>query len=399
MALPAPPGIVVCYGAMALVGAALLWLIVVNLVWPVDDALTNAVGGIAGHDFIAFYSAGRLAARGAPADAYSIQRMIETYLSILSVTPTWTPWAYPPHVFLLVEPLGRLTPTAALAIWSAVIGGAAIAAVRIVSGSWRLAPLALLAPQTIVNLGFGQNGTISAALFAAIATLWTRAPILAGVALGALAYKPHLMLVPGLLALCLGAWRIVAAAAATAAALAAASFAAYGIDPWLAWAGAIAGQMQHVTAGRLPAHRLATIYVLVEDATARPALALAAHAIVAVAAFRAALLTWRRTGDLFARALALTIAALLLPPYAFDYDAAILLVPMAALATGGRAAPVLTDAGRRWMLALCMLPLLVIATAGTARFSPMAPLLAVMLALATLQLARADRAEAAPVTG
>ena len=396
-ALPASPLILCCYGALALLGLGLLGAVIAKLVWPVDAALTNASDQIAGHDFIAFYAAGRLAAQGEPAATYDLRRMLEAYFSILVVRPNWTPWAYPPHVLMLVAPLGRLSPTAALAVWYAVLVGAAVAAVRLVSGSWRLGVAAPLALPTIVNLAFGQNGTISAALFAVIATCWTRAPLAAGIALGALAYKPHFMVVPGLLALCFGAWRIIAAAAATVAAFVAASLLAYGIDPWFAWAGAIAGQMQYITDGRLPVFRLATIYVLLARAGVPALAALALHGAVAAAAFLAALWTWRRSAEPFARALALTLAALLVPPYAFDYDSAILLVPIAALVAGGRAAPALTERGFRWMLALSALPMFVLLVASSVRISPMAPLLALLLAIATVQLVAPRRPQASAV--
>jgi hypothetical protein len=388
-ALAAPPLVVACLAVLALLGAALLWAVIAKLVWPVDTALTNASDGLAGHDFIAFYAAGRYVAQGAPAAPYDVRNMIAAYFSILTVRPNFTPFAYPPQVLLLLEPLGWLTPSAALAVWYAVIAGAAIAAVQLASGTWRVAALAPLALPTVVNFAFGQNGTISTACFAVIFTCWTRAPALAGVALGALAYKPHLVVVPGILALCFGAWRIIAAAAATLTALVAASVLAYGIDPWLAWAGAIAGQIQYITDGRLPAYRLATIYVLLSQAGLPALMALAVHLAVAVAAVLATLWTWRRTDDAFARALALTLAALLVPPYAFDYDSAILLVPIALLAAGGRAAPTLGERGLRWMLALSALPMLVLLIASTVRISPMAPLLALLLAIATLQVASA----------
>ncbi len=337
--------------------ALLLVFMLAYLVWPVDAQLTGMSGMQAGQDFIAFYAAARLAAAGQAAATYGVDAMQAAYRAVLAVRPTWTPWAYPPPVLVLVRPLAWLPPVAALAAWMALLMAAAVAATCIMSGSWRLAPLGLLAPATIVNLGFGQNGTLSAALMAAVCAGWTRAPWLAGAALGALSYKPQFAVVPALLALALGAWRVLAAAAAVALALALASLALDGSAPWFAWLDALASQTRYVLDFRLPPKRMIGVFALVNVATGSPLLAALAHAAAALAALAAMLATWRAVGDGFARTLTLCLATLIVPPYAFDYDAAILLVPLAALLAGGAAAPALTPAGRGWVLALSLAPL------------------------------------------
>lgn len=349
------------------------------MVWPIDARLTGLSGMQAGQDFIAFYAAGRLAAAGQAAATYSTAAMQAAYAAVLAVRPTWTPWAYPPPVLALLRPLGGLEPVAALAAWMALTMAAAVAAAGIAARSWALAPLGLLAPATVVNLGFGQNGTVSAALFAAFCAGWSRVPALAGVALGLLAYKPQLAIVPGLLALALGAWRLVAGAALTVAVLAALSLAIDGSAPWPAWIDALSDQSRYVLDFRLPPKRMIGVFALVNVATGLPLLAAALHAVAALGALGIAFMTWRRSADPFARALTLTVAALVVPPYAFDYDAAILLVPLAALAAGGATAPALTVRGREWFLALCLMPLLCFLVMLFAEIQVMAPCLLALL--------------------
>src|SRR6185312_14697841 len=78
----------------------------------------------------------------------------------------------------------------------------------------RLGVMPILAfPAVLTNVGHGQNGFLSAALFGAGALWLERRPILAGLALGALAYKPHLgLMIPFALAIA-GRWKTFAAAA------------------------------------------------------------------------------------------------------------------------------------------------------------------------------------------
>ncbi len=350
------------YQAVAATFALILVLAIRYLVIPVDDVLSSATGMPAAQDFIAFYEAGRFAARGQAALAYALDQMLGAYRALLVVKPMFTPWAYPPPFFLAVRPLGTLSPTAALACWFAVLVGGALAAGRIATGSWKLAPLALVAPQAITTLAFGQNGTISAALFAAMFAAWQRAPAMAGVALGLLAYKPQLAVVPAFLALCLGAWRILLAAAVTVAAASLLSLAIDGSAVWQAWLDAMASQTQFVLDYRLPARRMVTVFALVKaslrgSGLPSSALAFSAHAPFALAALYAVVAIWRRSSDPFLRAVALACATLSVPPYAFDYDAAILILPLGLLLVGGAAARAFTPGGRAWLLSLTVLPM------------------------------------------
>jgi hypothetical protein len=388
----APRGIVGLYAALLLTGAGLLAAAIMMVMWPTAGTLTNASGFQAGHDFVAFYAAGRFVAHGVARAAYDADRMRATIQAILGTPAAGIPWSYPPGMFLLVGPLGWLPPLAALVAWYALLGASAVAAVWVVTGSWRLAVLAPVAPPTIVDLVSGQTGTVVAALFATIVAFWGRNPRLAGVALGCLACKPHLAIAPAALALCLGAWRVLAAAAATVALLTAASLTMFGAEAWPAWLAAIARQADHVVAHRIPLERMLSTFALAYRLTDAARLASALHALAALGALAAMLHLWRRTTDLATRALALALAALVVPPYAFHYDAAVLLVPIAALAAGRVTAAAFTPAaftpaaftpeGARWIAALCILPLLFILAADLTALPLAAPMLLALLAAA-----------------
>jgi hypothetical protein len=92
--------------------------------------------------------------------------------------------------------------------------------------------LLLIAPATFNNIICGQNGFLTAALLAGGFLLLDTRPVVAGLLLGLLAYKPHLGLIVAPALMALGAWRAIAAAAITALALAAASVLAFGFEPW-----------------------------------------------------------------------------------------------------------------------------------------------------------------------
>jgi len=316
---------------LAAIGALYL---VLGVIWNATVAtppLLNRAGTAAGGDFVAFWAASALAAAGEPEAAYDHARFTGQVTSVAPVLDRPNPWRYPPVLLLLLRPLGWLDAAPALALWYVVLAGAAFATVRVATGRWSGCAWALVFPPVVHGLVNGQNGTLTALALAAFLACFRRAPWLAGVALGLLACKPHLAVVPACLALALGARRVLAGATATAAALVAASLAVDGIAPWGGFIAQSQGQLALMTSGRLPIHRLVTPFALLLAAGVPATLALALHAAAALAAIAAAIRVWRCCEDALARALALALAAVLATPYAYDYDLAIMLVPAALL--------------------------------------------------------------------
>jgi hypothetical protein len=297
---------------------------------PVTTGLTNRLGLWAASDFIAFYAAARLAAAGDAAAAYHLPSFVAEFARVLDGQVPNIPWPYPPTVFLPLRPLSWLAPVPALWAWLAVLAVCAIAAAILMARRASAAVLVAL-PCVGNNLVSGQNGTITALLLAVIATAWTRSPTLAGVALGLLSYKPHLAVVPGVLALAFGCWRLLAVAAAVAAAWALLALIAFGWPIWLAFLAAASDQAVYAASGLLPFRRNISSFALLQALGAPAALALAAQFAVAGLALATVVRVWRSTADIPARTLALAAAVLLVPPYAYDYDLAVLVLPAAAL--------------------------------------------------------------------
>ena len=95
--------------------------------------------------------------------------------------------------------------------------------------------LALAFPAVFINLGQAHNGFLTAALIGAALVMLDERPILAGILIGCLAYKPQFGLLIPLVLIASGRWRVFAAAAATVALLALAVTFAFGIDVWSAF--------------------------------------------------------------------------------------------------------------------------------------------------------------------
>jgi hypothetical protein len=326
--------------------------------------LLNRSGTAAGGDFVAFWAATTLAAGGDAVAAYDPARFSSLIASVAPVLDRPNPWSYPPVVMLMLRPLGWVDAMPALLLWYALISGAAFAAVRVATGRWTASGWALLFPPVVHSLINGQNGTITALLLGAVVACFRRAPFAAGLALGLLAYKPHLAVVPACLALAFGAWRVLAGAALTAAVLVAGSLALDGAAPWAGFLAQSQAQLALMTSGRIPIHRLITPFALLYAAGMPATLALALHGVAALAAIAAAIHVWRRDENLLPRALSLMLAAVLVTPYAYDYDLAILVVPAAGAAAAPPTPFALDDAAMRWLVVLALAPVMTLVLAA-----------------------------------
>ena len=289
-------------------------------------------------DFNTFYAVGMLLTRAPAEAAYDNARLAPVEREAVArlygdrVSPGDLAgigvfgWYYPP-ILLLVLPLLPLLPypLAYLAWGVATFAPLAAALRRITGGGGALLP-ALAFPGTLINGLFGQNGFLSAGLMGLGLALLERRPLLAGMCLGTLAYKPQLgLLLP--LALVAGRhWRALAAAAATASALAGLSAALFGLSAWqafLAGSPRAADLMEHAA----PWVMMPSAFAAIRLAGGPVPLAYGLQAAVAAAAAVAVVWGWRRPAAPFRLKAALVcLATPLVTPFGYTYDL-MLLVP------------------------------------------------------------------------
>jgi hypothetical protein len=193
-------------------------------------------------------------------------------------------------------------------------------------------------PAVLTNVGHGQNGFLSAALFGAGALWLEERPMMAGAALGALAYKPHLgLMIPAALAIG-GRWKTFAAAAATVILLAAASLGAFGLDAWRGFAADSALARDSLEQGLVGDAKMQSTFAAVR--LFGGPLWLAYGAQLAAAAAAVAGLVWlrRRAPASGAEGPAMIVAALIASPFLLDYDLVILAAPLAWMLREGSGA-------------------------------------------------------------
>jgi hypothetical protein len=159
---------------------------------------------------------------------------------------------YPPPFLFGVLLLAQLPYRLSFLAW--VVGSTTLyaAVVRALVGRPIGWVLALTFPVLFFNSVIGQNGCLTAALIGSSLLLLPTRPVLAGICLGLLTYKPQYGPLFALVLVATAQWRVVVSAAATAMMLAFASWLAFGTETWLAFVQQLPMASQSSSTRRLP---------------------------------------------------------------------------------------------------------------------------------------------------
>lgn len=316
---------------------------VANLVWLVTALTTGSwlwdtAGRLISTDFLNVYAAGKLALSGAPASAYDWPTHKQLEIQILGYDfKGYYGWHYPPFYLFVAAALAMLPYAVAHAGWSAISFAPFVAAMRTSAGGKTGFLLALSAPALAANVLVGQNGFLTAALIGFTLAFLDKRPVLAGICLGLLTYKPHFgILFPVALAAA-GYWRAFIAASVTAVILTLASILAFGIEPWLAflrWLPVTSNAF--LSEGRAEIEKMQSLFALLRTLGAAEWIAWSAQIALSGAIACAVWKIWRSREHAFdLKAAALGAGVLLATPYIYLYDMVAITVPIAFLVSLG----------------------------------------------------------------
>ncbi len=318
--------------------AAAILLLAVNVallfaISRTHPALWND-GQIPGLDFAAFWSASWLTLNGEFADAYAREVLGAVQIKATGGSQAFAPWLYPPTYILMVLPLALVSYSLAYLGWVAGTFAAFAGAVsRIVPNECTL--LFLLAfPGTAVNIAAGQNGFLTAALFAAALVCLERRPVWSGIFFALLSYKPQFgFLIP--FALLAGRhWTVFISASTSTLLLIGATFVLFGTAPWLAFIERIPASRELYELPQLW-EKIPSLYSFLRLSGIGHGMAFAVQACALVVVLALTCLTWFRCKEYRIKAAMLAAGTLLMPPYLLYYDHTILAVVIAFLITDG----------------------------------------------------------------
>ena len=284
-------------------------------------------------DFVNVWAAGRLVLEGHPAQAWDwdIQRKIELAL-LRQEFPGYFAWHYPPPFLFVASLLAQFPYTVAFIGWVSASFVPYIVMMRAIVGrnfGWMLG---LAFPMVFNNTLVGQNGFLTAALIGGTLYLIPVRPILAGVCLGLLSYKPQYGLLFPIVLIAAAQWRVFFSAAVTAVALAFVSWLAFGTESWQAFFHWMPMFSQaFLTEGKATWWKLQSLFSLVRYFGGPEPMAWAFQWVLTATVAVVLALMWRSRIPYTLKAAALAVGTLLTTPYLFMYDMMVLAVPVAFL--------------------------------------------------------------------
>jgi alpha-1,2-mannosyltransferase len=336
------------------------------------NGLNDAIGRPLGTDFSNVYAAGTLVLDGEPQAPFDPALQYAREQAIFGAATPFYGWHYPPFLLFVAAALALMPYKLALVAWQGATLALYLVALRAIVVDTSEAPLptpppeegggsktaighrfhdnwnawagpdplwlalALAFPAVFVNLGHGHNGFLTAALIGAALVNLDRRPLLAGLLLGLIAYKPQFGVLFPLVLAATGRWRSFAAAAATVVALALITTLVFGASVWDAFLASMHFTRTVVLeAGETGWHKIQSVFSLVRMWGGPVALAYAVQSAVTLMLAAALVWLWRTQVDFSLKAAALIIAAILATPYSLDYDMTVLAPAIAFLAVNG----------------------------------------------------------------
>jgi arabinofuranan 3-O-arabinosyltransferase len=284
-------------------------------------------------DFVNVWAAGRLVLDGHPAQAYDwdIQKQVE--LAVLGQDFIgYYAWHYPPPFLFVASLLAQFPYSVAYIGWMVISIVPYLAVMRAIVGRRFGLMLGIAFPVVFTNTLVGQNGFLTAALIGATLYLMPVRPILAGVCLGLLSYKPQYGLLFPIAVIAAAQWSVFFSAGVTAVALAFVSWLAFGTESWQAFLHWLPMFSQaFLTEGKAPWWKLQSIFALVRYFGGTEQLAWAFQWVLTASVATVLALMWRSRVPYTLKAALLAAGTLLTTPYLFMYDMMVLAMPIAFL--------------------------------------------------------------------
>lgn len=289
--------------------------------WP--DALADLPLQVRNKDFANYWMAGKLSLGGSaellfgPPHAY-----FDAMKSVFGADYPWHNWSYPPHAVLFLLPLGGLDFLPAMALFLGLTLALYLVALATLEARWSPMAVLLLIPFVVANLVSTQNGFLTTALMIAGLSLRARNPVLAGVLLGILTFKPQLGFLLPILLIAEGRWSAIFSAAATTVLLFAVSLLIFGIDSWTDYFAFIAPyqtEVMNTLGGDFP-FMMGSAFGSARSYGLSAETAFLLHLPFAAAGICLFALSLWKIADFHARAFATLLASLIITPYSVAYD-------------------------------------------------------------------------------
>jgi glycosyl transferase family 87 len=286
-------------------------------------------------DFGFFWLAGIQALHGNTASLYDPAELAKIQAALFQPSNfIYLDWAYPPTFLLILAPFALLPYRYAFISWDVVTLLGCVAVVYLIVRHKTAIALVLAAPFTAWNFLAAQNGFLTASLLGASLFFLERRPMVAGIFIGCLTYKPQFGILFPVALVASRQWRAIASAAVTTLFLAAASIALFGTESWIAFPRELFTQagLDRVVAPDSNWSFLLRVVGLFHSLKGFVVFAYIAQGATVVGLAIVIWRVWRSPVAYNLKSATLSSAALLASPHVFTYDLAAIVISAAFLA-------------------------------------------------------------------
>jgi hypothetical protein len=279
-------------------------------------------------DFGLFYAAGKMTLAGNVAQIFDVQAHHAMTEIVLNLTlPYFLPWLYPPFFLFVIVPLTLLPFDVALIVWLALtLAFMIVAARRMLPSHKKLAFLLVGFPGVFLNLRWGQNGFLSTALLGLSIAFMEISPVLSGVMVGLLAYKPQLAILPFFVLIITKNWKAILSAFSTVISASILSLLIFGKEVWIGFFQSLFHTSSYLmeTSKEVTSSIQPTLLTTLIDLGIDSRISLAVQMIVALCAVAVVSWAFLRSKRLTLKGIMLVLGMPLIIPYFMQYDLVIL---------------------------------------------------------------------------
>jgi hypothetical protein len=300
--------------------AAILVLVVTS------DGHHDLLGRPLGTDFAQVWVAGSEVLSGHPERPYDLPAHLSEQRTFFGPASDVYGWHYPPYFLALAALLALIPYAAALAVWQLSTLPLYLASIRGALREsrlprWEVLVAGLAFPAVFINLTHGQNGFLTAGLFAGALLCLEKRTWLAGVLFALLVYKPQFGFVIPVALIAGGYRRALLAGAASLIGLTTVSFAEFGLQTWTAFQQSLSFTRSVVLEdGNIGWEKIQSVFSAVRMLGGSVAEAYALQSVVSTFVIGAIAWLWYSQSDTRLKYAALLSGALLTTPYCLDYD-------------------------------------------------------------------------------
>lgn len=301
--------------------------------------LVDRTGRLKCPDFLQFYTYGSLVRTGDTSALYEPEAHARVARAVVNpqLTLDLAHPNYSPVVAWLFAPLSHLPYLTAMSVWAMISIAIYAGAMMLLSGAtgrvrhdpFTVALVAVASPALFTTLRYGQLSALSLAAWAICARLvWAGRPLLAGVALGALIYKPNLVIGAALALAIARQWRMLLGVIGGACLESALGMLLAGPDTYWRYLEVLSTIARQPTLVQLHPAESHSLAGMLRMWSAPPTATMLATLVGLVAAPWAGGLVWRLTEDYRPRLAALSLCAIVASPHLLTYDLLLLAVPI-----------------------------------------------------------------------